>query len=116
MKGLVNQDMTITVDNKNILLETLDSSKIGVEVDFIIVTDDVTDYARIVDHIDFISIPSDEVYSIPKKILIKLIESSYQEGYNTYEIVEAGLESFDKSSFANWKINDLIKYKHGYTN
>jgi hypothetical protein len=112
MTGIVDIDMTINVNGKRIPLEIKDESKIGSAVDFIIVTDDIFNYARIIEHSRY----KEEVhprptYNIPEFIVLELIECAYKEGYNQYEIVEAGLEPFDKTGYAKWKIGDLTKYR-----
>lgn len=45
---------------------------------------------------------------IEKKDLLKLITKAIKEGFNTYEIVDSGLESFDAKSMANWIISKYV--------
>mgnify|MGYP001347081026 CR=1 FL=1 len=42
---------------------------------------------------------------IDKKELLELIAKAITEGFNTYEIVERGLESFDPKAMASWMVN-----------
>ena len=115
MKGIVTKDFKIEVDDKLLLIDCkVDPSLIGSEVDFIIVTDDVTDYARIVDYdvVEYCS-TQDDYFTIPGKQLKKLIERVYSEGFNQYEITEAGLDSFDPDSFARWQMSNLTQFKNG---
>lgn len=39
--------------------------------------------------------------------LIELLRSAYYTGYATYEIVEAGLESYDSESYARYVVQKL---------
>ena len=41
---------------------------------------------------------------IDKKALLELTTKAIKEGFNTYDIVESGLESFDADAMAKWMI------------
>jgi hypothetical protein len=45
---------------------------------------------------------------IDKKDLLKLITKALKEGFNTYEIVESGLESFDAKAMASYMISKYM--------
>lgn len=45
---------------------------------------------------------------IEKNDLLELITKAIKEEYNTYEVVEAGLESFDAKQLANYIINKYV--------
>ena len=45
---------------------------------------------------------------IDKKDLLELITKAIKEGFNTYEIVESGLESFDADAMARWAISKYV--------
>ena len=45
---------------------------------------------------------------IDKKELLELTTKAIKEGFNTYEIVDSGLESFDADDMARWIISKYI--------
>jgi hypothetical protein len=45
---------------------------------------------------------------IDKNELLKLVTKAVKEGFNTYEVVESGLESFDAKVMARWIINKYV--------
>ena len=45
---------------------------------------------------------------IDKKDLLELITKAIKEGFNTYEVVESGLESFDADAMARWVISKYV--------
>lgn len=45
---------------------------------------------------------------IEKDDLFKLIVKAINEGFNNYEVVEAGLESFDAKTLANYMISKYV--------
>lgn len=49
-----------------------------------------------------------KILHIPEADFFNLIKEAYRHGYAQYEIVEAGLESFDPEGYADWCIHKLI--------
>ncbi len=45
---------------------------------------------------------------IEKDDLFKLITKAIKEGFNNYEVVESGLESFDAKTLANYMISKYV--------
>ena len=45
---------------------------------------------------------------IDKKDLLELTTKAIKEGFNTYEIVDSGLESFDADAMAKWIISKYV--------
>ncbi len=45
---------------------------------------------------------------IDKKDLLELTTKAIKEGFNTYEIVDSGLESFDADTMAKWIISKYV--------
>lgn len=50
-----------------------------------------------------------EKIEIDKEDLRKIIKEAYRHGFASFEMVDAGLESYDADGYANWQ---LIKLKH----
>jgi len=45
---------------------------------------------------------------IDKKELLELTTKAIKEGFNSYEIVDSGLESFDAEAMARWIISKYV--------
>ncbi|MCF8342431.1 MAG: hypothetical protein K9I82_15755 [Chitinophagaceae bacterium] len=45
--------------------------------------------------------------------LLTLLKEAYRNGYATYEVVDAGLESYDADGYARWVLLGITKFKNG---
>ena len=52
---------------------------------------------------------------IPEEKLLTLLEKAYKEGFNTYELVDAGLEPYDPITYALYIISKLKKTQNEKT-
>jgi hypothetical protein len=58
---------------------------------------------------------STQLLIIPEEKLLTLLENAYKEGFNTYELAEAGLEPYDPITYALYIIFKLKKTQNEKT-
>lgn len=50
-------------------------------------------------------------YELTTTELVELLKEAYRHGYATFEMVEAGLESYDAEGYARWAVYGLTLNK-----
>lgn len=68
---------------------------------------ETVDTSKLTDKLFLYDVMSSKIL-IEKNDLLELITKALKEGYSTYEVVEAGLESFDAKQLANYIISKYV--------
>ncbi len=49
-------------------------------------------------------------FNISYQALYILLKNAYKEGFNTFEMVEAGLEPYNPDGYSDWIVKTISKY------